>query len=223
MNNLTFTQEFALCVLNREGTINFLKKTETSTCLVASSLWDLLFDKIIALDDKGKIEIKTELPPEKEYLRPLYNTIKESRSKKPKAFVEDYVVGMTSKKLNSLIESLISSLVKKECLTVEVKRGLISEKTLYVPKEDCVRRIVEKIRAEFLEDGTLSDETAVLGVLLKASNLLKTFFSKPETEKVNERIEELKNTSASPFIKEIIDEVESAIMVIITANVIYSK
>lgn len=218
MDELSFTQEYVLCVLNQKGSLRSLKQTETKVCLVASGIWELLIDNIIALDNKGKIGIKTDLPLEKEYLHPLFKEIKDSKPMKLKVLVEKYSLSFTDKKLNSFIETLIFYLVQNGTLLEEKSKGLFGNKSKYTPKADYVNRTIEKIRAEFLEDGDLSDETAILSVLLKESKLLKKYFSQYESEKLKERIKDLKDSSISPFVKEMIDQINAVIIATIVAS-----
>jgi len=82
-----------------------------------------------------------------------------------------------------------------------------------------VTKVVEKLRAEFLEEGTVSDETIVLGALLNKSGLIKKYFSKYETQKLNNRLKEIKQSEAGALIKKMIDYIDTWIAILLIAIV----
>lgn len=46
----------------------------------------------------------------------------------------------------------------------------------YLPSHEAVDRVVNKLRAELLEEGVITEEAALLAVLLDKSNQMKMFF-----------------------------------------------
>lgn len=56
------------------------------------------------------------------------------------------------------------------------KAGLLGSKTAYVPRREAVGSVVEMLRAEVLEDGTMTEDAAALTVLLERGKCLKPYF-----------------------------------------------
>jgi hypothetical protein len=87
-----------------------------------------------------------------------------------------------------------------------------SNKTLFLPNSGETSKIVEKVRAEFLEKGEISNETVALSALLYKSGLIKNYFSKYEVNKLKERLEEIKKSEAGSLVKEMVDYIEKFAM-----------
>lgn len=90
----------------------------------------------------------------------------------------------------------------------------MGDKVKYVPNQTKVTSIIEKIRAEFLEEGVISDDTIILSALLDRSGIIKNYFSKVETAKLKERLEEIKNNESYTMIKKILDDIVAVIVVV---------
>lgn len=212
MSDLSYTQEFLLCILKPQGTIPTFYSTQISTCLVAGGILELLNLNVISINDKKKIVVNNGTTLEKEYLRPLYQVICNSKKKDVKDIVSRYIFG-TGKLLNEYIKSLSIPMVKENLISLETG-GVFKTKTLYIPNEESVLRVVEKIRAEFLEGGPVSNETIILGALLYKSSAIKRYFSQYESDILKNRLNEVKKSKEGSFIKEMVDYIETLISVI---------
>ncbi len=87
-----------------------------------------------------------------------------------------------------------------------------------MPEPQAVQRVVDKIRAEFLEDGALSEDVVVLTALLQESGLLKQYFSKYETDTLKVRLQEVKQNEAYAIVAKMIDDIELMMAVVATAG-----
>ncbi len=217
MKNLSFTQEFFLCALKPQGSTTLTNSTESSTCLLAGSLLELLIDGYISIDDKKKMFITKDLSSEKLYLLPIYELIKNNKPMNVETIAEKYAFGFTLP--NELFQSVGHSIVEDGCVVEKSNQGLFKNKVLFLPNESEVTKVVEKLRAEFLEEGTVSDETIVLGALLNKSGLIKKYFSKYETQKLNNRLKEIKQSEAGALIKKMIDYIDTWIAILLIAIV----
>jgi len=218
MADLSFTHKYTLCALYPDGSVGFIRKIEVFSCIVAAGIWELMSDGYVALNEKKQLAVQKELAADKSYLQPLYRMMKQSKPMKATTIAEKYVLSFTSKRMNELIREITSSMVDNHAVREHSKQGLFSDKTVFAPEQAAVDAVVQKIRAEFLEDGSISDETVVLGALLKESGLLKKYFSNYESEKVSQRIKEIKDTQASAFVKEILDDIATWIVIIVSAG-----
>lgn len=212
MKDLSFTQEYLLCALSPKGAFPALKSTEITVCLVAGGLLELLYLHVISIDEKKKIIVEKDLGADELHLEPLYNAIKDSKAMSIKDVASKYVFG-SGKLLNEFIQALTLPMSKSDIVSAEAG-GLFHNKTLYIPNNDEVLKIIEKIRAEFLEKGPVNDETVVLGALLQKSGLIKNYFSRYESDILKERINEIKKSEAGSFVTGMVDYIDALIAVI---------
>ncbi len=214
MKNLSFTQEFFLCALKPQGSTTLTNSTESSTCLLAGGLLELLMDGYISIDDKKKIFINKDLSSDKMYLTPIYELIKNNKPMKIETIAEKYAFDF--KKPDELFKSVGYSIVAYGCVVAEGNQGLFKNKVSFLPNENEVTKVVEKLRAELLEEGDVSDESIVLGALLNKSGLIKKYFSKYEMQKLNDRLKEIKHSEAGVLIKQMVDYIDTWIVILST-------
>ena len=221
MLNLSMVEKFVLCVLDSE------KKEKTSfyggkypACIIASIFMELLLNEIITLDNKKKIVINKELNIDKEYLKLVYDKILSGKPRNLKKWIEYYVTGFTSKSVKEVVKAAIGALVLNNSLLLEEKKGLFKENVIYNVDKQCLESVIQNVRVEFLQNGTLNKETTILVAIMLQCDLLKKYFSKHEEDKVKERIKEVKKSeewSDIKSVKEVLDELD--MMMIIAAIV----
>ena len=95
-----------------------------------------------------------------------------------------------------------------------MKKGLLGTKEYRTVKAEEKDRVIQKIRAEFLEEGQISEETVLLGCLLDKTSLLKKYFSAYEAKMLKQRLKELRKAPENKLINEMIDSVDTLIAVI---------
>jgi hypothetical protein len=196
MNDLSYTQEFYLCAVNAKGNIPALDDGSIPACFVAGGIMDLTDRGLIASDEKDRLVIAKPWDDTLPYLKPLYEKIASFEKPKDAADIaaEHYVFG--GKALNALLSAIGLSLVEAGCADDLTANGLFKEKIKYIPKPEAATRVIEKVRAEFLEGGTITDETRNLAALLDRGNLIRNYFSKVETAALKKRIKEVRTSGA---------------------------
>ena len=220
MKDLSLTQKYLICTVNEKGALPGYNQKMVA-CLIVSGLLETQMAKCISISDK-KITVCTELPEHMEYLTPLYNVINQGKPIKAEKAVETYTIAFTNKKLYELIDSLTKSL--READVVEpVKTGLLGNKDGYAQKKEIVMGIIEKIRAELLEDGEISENVIALTALMDKAGNLKDYFSKYEQKELKGRIEAIKKSKAGTLAKEMSQHIEAldmaAIIPLVFTNV----
>ena len=218
MKTLSVTQEYTLCALKENGKIPLLKSTEVTVCLVMGGLLELLEQHVVHWDEKGRLILGEALPESLGYLRPLYEQITDRKPMTARALAEKFVFSATDKNLHQLLGALGESLEAAGYGTLEREKGLLHEKVTFLPEPQAVQRVVDKIRAEFLEDGALSEDVVVLTALLQESGLLKQYFSKYETDTLKVRLQEVKQNEAYAIVAKMIDDIELMMAVVATAG-----
>lgn len=216
MKGMSYTQEYLLCALNSKGSIPIMNSNRITACIVAGGLLEMLQSRAISINAKKKIVIERSLSENEAHLGPLYNTIKSGKPMTVNDIAGKYVFG-TGKKLYEFMEALSVTLKETHCVTPAIG-GLFHNRTVLIPNNDEVLKVIEKIRAEFLEQGSVQDETIVLGALLQKSGLIKNYFSKFESQRLKERIEEIKKSAAGSLVKEMVDYIDAMLAAIIAAS-----
>ena len=220
MNDLSFTQEYFLCAVNKKGDIPILS-SDAICCLVAGGIMELTKHGYIAIDEKKKITISESWDDRLPYLKPLYDTIDSfKKSKKTEAVLEAFALSFTDKKAKELVAAFRTSLIAEDCLDEQSVQGLVKDKIRYIPKSELVTGIINKVRAEFLEEGPIAEDVICLSVLLAEGNLIKNYFSKVETEKMKARVKEIRNSDAYASVKHLFDYMDAvaAMVIIVAAN-----
>ena len=146
------------------------------------------------------------------YLASVYEFIQNNKPMKVETIAEKYVFDF--KKPGELFWLVGSSLVKDGHVSEDNGKGLFKNKVSFIPNENEVTKVIEKLRAEFLEQGEISDEVIVLGALLNKSGLIKKYFSKYEVQKLNERLKEIKQSEAGVLVKQLVDYIDTLIVII---------
>ena len=217
MKDLSIAQEYMICTVNGKGTISGYNEKAVA-CLVVSGLLEMQLAKCISINDK-KLSVCAELPEDMAYLKPLYNVINQGKPMKVAKAVEAYTVAFTNKKLYELEDALMESL--KEASVVEsVKAGLLGNKESYAPKKDIVTGIIDKIRAELLENGEISEDVIALTALMDKTGNLKNYFSKYEQKELKNKIAAIKKSEAGTLAKEMIEHIEALEMAAIIPAII---
>jgi len=215
MQALSYTQEYYLCASN--GKRN-LYSTDVA-CLLAGGIAELRAHGYITRAEKDKLVAGKPWDGALPYLAPLYEVI--VSLKRPQTAGE-IAVNYSGKATKQLIAALGDSLVIAGCADETSKKGLLGEKTVYVPDEQAVKQAVNKIRAAFLESESMVDGQALyLAALLESGGLIRNYFSKFEADTMKKRIKELRKSEAYASIRETLDELEehiAAIVVIIAAS-----
>lgn len=219
MKDLSIAQEFLMCSLNSKGRLPLIGK-EVPVCIVAAGIIELLQNENIKFDS-NKIIVTKGLTGELNYLKSLYDELSKYNSIEIKKLIKNYAATLTDKKLNILINDIGNELEGKKCV-VKNKSGLFIKKESFIPSEKYINVIVEKIRAELLEDGSVSDEVIALVSLLEKSNQLKKYFSSYESDRLKARIEEIKNTAQNRLVKQMMECID-ILMATITAIIVSSS
>ena len=221
MKKLSFTQEYFLCAVNKKGELPVLNSSSIASCLVAGGIMELTEHGFISKDEKKNIIISKPWNNSLPYLAPIYDTIASyKKPKKVQALLESFALGITDKRLKELVKAIRIPLSEQGCFNEVVVEGAKKEKGQYIPKPELVTQIIEKVRAEFLEEGKISEDVLCLSVLLVETNLIKNYFSKVEVNKMKARIKEVRNSDAYESVKDIFDYMDAvaAVIIIMTSN-----
>lgn len=212
MKDLSVSQRYLICILNERGTLPALR-ADSQVCLLAGGLIDLILAKSVAVGEDKKLRITAELTAEHQHLKSLYMFIKESKAMKVDALASEYAFTFSDKRFKLLLKDIGTSLVDLEYASVEQGR-LFGKTTCFIPDKNSVDHVIQTIRAELLEEGTVSDPIIALVSLLYKSNQIKKYFSKYEKEQLNVRLKEMKENDSNKLLNEMLEWIDTLIAVI---------
>jgi len=215
MKSISYTQEFYLCAINDKGELSFFSKgTEIECAFFASAMMELLEHGYVKSDENEYIISINPLDDSHSYLKPLYDFI--VAQKKPMTLKDLAPEWMVSFKINKpsgeLLAAIGSSLATLGYADELSDKGLLKSKTRFVPKPEAVKPVIEKIRAELLEDGNITNETICLTALLDSSRIVGNYFSKVEADDLKKRLEEIKNSEAFSTVKDVLERITATII-----------
>jgi len=161
------------------GTANKLKYHSKLTT-VAAVIYDLILDGAVKLDEKNRLVINQQSVFElTNYEEKVYNLIKK----------------YSPVKMFILIGKIYAEL--RACgIHKDVMEGLNSQK---IDLEKKTHSIIEELRADVLEDGTMSEESSILLLLMKQSKCMNYYFSNHESSIVSDKLKSLKSSNEFRF------------------------
>ncbi len=215
MKDLSLTQEYLLCILRNKGKLSTFD-IEKGMCLTGACVLELLMVGIITREEKDKLSVRTHLPNRMSYLWPVYSYIKQKQPVRFKKIVERNSVTFTNQNVNEMIDAVGKSLVEAGCATEE-KGGLFGGKTIYVPDEKALDRVIQNIRAELLEDGELSEDIIALTALLDKSGELSRYFSAYEKKALKARLKEIKENPQVEALQKVLEDIDNLFVLLIVA------
>ncbi|MCL2053410.1 MAG: GPP34 family phosphoprotein [Oscillospiraceae bacterium] len=222
MKQLSYMQEFFLCAVNKKGKIPSSRAGYISACLIAGGMAELLNCGSIVRNEKDKLTAEKPLADNLPYLKPLYEKI--AALKKPKSakgIAEMFIAGFSRKPLDELCLAFGLSLSEAGYADALTKQGRKKVKIKYAPKEEAVKRVIEKVRAEVLEEGEMTAETLCLTAMLDKCGIVRNYFSKVEAKDLKKRVKEARESELYASVKEICDSVDAmyaAIIVVMAAG-----
>lgn len=206
MKDLSIIQEYVICSVNEKGKIPGFS-VEKRVCFVAAGILELQLENCIFIEGK-KVTIIHQLPAALPYLRPLYDSINQKKTAKLNKILEEFCFGFTDKQWNELMNAVGDSLVNIG-VAQENAGGVLGNKKNYIPDSKAVRCIVDNMRAELLEEGKITEETAALAVLLERSRCLKTYFSKYEQKEMKHKLQKILDSPEGKLVKEMVDYIKT--------------
>lgn len=212
MTELSIAQEYLLCSLNEKGKLPVMS-TEVPACILAGGLIELMVSGCIRTGEKNTVQIADGTAESPVYLASLKDFINQLQQVKLEKIAREYCFSFTGKRMNTLVTDIGNSLAGAGCVTVQAG-GFLAGKPSFVPNPEAVDKVIQKIRAEMLESGAMTDETVALVGLLEKSSRIKRYFSSYEAGQLKERLKEIRETSSNRMIKQMVDYIDSMIAVI---------
>ena len=205
MNDLSITQSYLLCAVNDKGLLPGMRP-ERGACFLAAGLLELRLAGCLTLE-KRKVSLCAPLPAELGYLRALYDRIAQKQPVKVDSLVERYLFSFSDRELRELLDPVGDALVALGLAEVR-PAGLLGNQRGYVPTARGIPAVIEPLRAELLEDGPVTEEAAMLTILLEKGECLKPYFSRYEQDALRARLRQFAATPEGALVKEMVGYLE---------------
>ena len=150
------------------------------------------------------------------YLKPLFDAIAGfPKAKGVDGLVEFYLFGVNPKPFARLVQAIGASLWDAECAD-----QVPGDDQRYAPRRDATMRVIEKIRAEVLEAGSMPDDMVTLVYLLDRANIIRDYFSKIDAAALKARLKEVRASAVPSPAREVLDKIDqvSALMVAVAVH-----
>ncbi len=214
---LTTTEKYALAALEANGKLSTLQKQEQGICLVGSCIWDMIKEKVIEPDTKGKLKVSSQLPETLAYCGSIYELLAK-KPRKPEDVVLEYTAALTDKRIKALVKSIADSLIGKSVLVVEEPSGLLNAKLCHVDNEV----LADDMAAVKNMDGSVTPDQFMLAVLLLKSGVANKLLNKEEVSSLKKAAKQ-DNGDFQPYVKNLIAVVETAISSAVVASVMLTQ
>jgi hypothetical protein len=189
-HQLNLTQQITLLFLDQKQNNDFFQKLEFYS-FVASLLDLRLMDKISL--EKDKVKIENDNQSDLEFLNLSLDFIKNHPSKnfRELVFLKNSQVNLEFS--NSVLQNLIDQNILKK----ENEQFLFINREKYFSMNSNEESLIQKLRAELLEEGEMEVETQILALFLDKTNLLKHYFSTHENGQLRTKVKILSQTNAN--------------------------
>jgi hypothetical protein len=209
IDELKLEEQFMLAVANapKSNTLH-LPRAYLQVYTIGAAMFEMLREGQFKLDAEEKFGVVPGAVTEPSR-QPLLDVIATTESaKKMKFWMINFFYN--SGKRNRVYEALVAPLYQSGLVRQEEYKFLwLFPRTRLIADARHKDRIIQGLRAELLEDGPVSTETATLAMLLDASRQLKNYFSDYERNEMQAHLKLLQTEKNADW--HIIDQIRKAI------------
>ena len=214
MKKFTVTQQYMICTVNEKGLFPGHDR-KAVVCLIMSGILEMQLANCVFIEGK-KLSVSGPLPEQMEYLRPLYQEMDRGKPIKIQKIVEAYLVTFTSKKLQALVEAVLSRL-EEEKAVIPVKAGILGKQQGYIPEKEAVEDVISGIRAGLLEDEAPSEDVAAVAMLLDETGSLKKYVTRQEQKELKARIKQIRSGEVGKTVREMVQYFDALAACVLTS------
>ncbi|GEM_PF-1667891 len=165
-------------------------RAHLQTYAVGAVLIGLLAEEAIRIEEKRKLGVARHHIEGDEAARIMLRKLGQSKKRTLKQWIQSFY--SRRKDRSEVFQAVVKPLLRNGDLREEKYRiWFLFPATRYVPSAASKDRIVQRIRAELLEEGPVTRQTALLTMMLDMSKLLKAYFSDYEQRELRKRLQRL--------------------------------
>lgn len=205
LRNLSIPQEFVLLALDREtNKLKSIFRMHVALYTVIACMMELSINGYVTFEDDDTVRISNSAPTGEKYLDRLLEIIATEKPMKLSKWVSYFYYR------REIYKMVVESLIDKGVLEVEnTELFFVVPVKKYSDIANMRNRIVEKIRAELLENGNVEEHTIALALFLSIKNMLNDYFSDFEQTTLKQKLEILRKEDMYKKIKTVDKALES--------------
>jgi hypothetical protein len=205
LKNLSIPEEFVLLALDREtNKLKSMFRMHVALYTVIACIMELSINGYVTFEDDDTVRISNTAPTGEKYLDRLLEIIASEKPKKLSKWVSFFYYR------REIYKMVVESLVDKGVLEIEnTEILLVVPIKKYSDVANIRNHIVEKIRAELLENGNVEEHTKALVLFLNIKNMLNDYFSDYEQKTLKQKLEILRKEDIYKKIKEVDKAIQS--------------
>ncbi|KRF02260.1 hypothetical protein ASG89_24725 [Paenibacillus sp. Soil766] len=189
LKNLSIPQEFVLLALDREThKIKSMFRMHVALYTIMACIVELSINGNVTFENDDTVRISNSTSTGEKYLDRLLEIIAAEKPKKLKKWVSYFYY-----RQGEIYKMVVESLVDKGVLEIENTEFLFFVPVKkYSDVANTRNHLVEKIRAELLEQGNVEEHTLALVSFLNTKNMLNDYFSDYEQKTLKQKLEILR-------------------------------
>jgi hypothetical protein len=209
VKSLSIPQEFVLLALDREtNKLKSMFRMHVALYTIMACIVELSINGNVTFDDDDTIRIANSASTGEKYLDRLLEIITAEKPKKLEKWVSYFYY-----RQREIYKMVVESLVDQGVLEIENAEVLfVVPVKKYSDVANKRNHIVERIRAELLEQGNVDEHTVALVLFLNIKSMLTDYFSDYEQKTLKQKLEILRKEDIYKKIRtvdKVIQKIES--------------
>nr|WP_279380772.1 GPP34 family phosphoprotein [Mobilitalea sibirica] len=186
---------------------------------MVSIIIELVLMDHIKIDENSQLIMKNPKLTGIQYYDDVLDKIKSKKTRSIRSWMEYFYTH--TKLRNNIFNAVVDSIIKKQAIEVI---GSSSKKD-YSDYMNIGDMMIQKIRAELLEEGNIDENTMYLVLLMDSNKMLTSYFSDYEYKSLVEKMEmvyESKATDTFKIIKKAMKDIEALSAITVIGDLISS-
>ena len=192
MEKLTLSETYMVLFYYTAGKHTDIYLPQNSAGIVLGGIYGLLQSGCVEKEKNGRLAVCKPLPSDYTGLEEMYTNIKQ-HSKNITKWLDYYCCSPSQKNIKLLVDDLQESLVQRQMIKVQVKKGIFRQKREVCLCEKEAEEVVRLFR-EAINRNDPDERTAFLVQMLLLSGSLKKYFDTQERGKIKKVIEQCRHT-----------------------------
>ena len=192
MGKLTLSETYMVLFYYTAGKHTDIYLPQNSAGIVLGGIYGLLQSGCVEKEKNGRLAVYKPLSSEYTGLEEMYTNIKQ-HSKNTTKWLDYYCCSPSQKNIKFLVDDLQESLVQRQMIKVQVKKGIFRQRRVISLCEKETEEVVRAFR-EAMNREVPDEDTAFLVQMLLLSGVLKKYFSAQERGRIRKMIEQCRHT-----------------------------
>lgn len=192
MGKLTLSETYMVLFYYTAGKHTDIYLPQNSAGIVLGGIYGLLQSGCVEKEKNGRLAVCKPLPSDYTGLEEMYANIKR-HSKTTTKWLDYYCCSPSQKNIKLLVDDLQESLVQRQMIKVQVKKGIFRQRRVISLCEKETEEVVRAFR-EAMNREVPDEDTAFLVQMLLLSGVLKKYFSVQERGRIRKMIEQCRHT-----------------------------